>query len=187
MHNTLTHGEPILFAKVAKALHPHSDTCQIFNMHVKWNFTKWEQFPLKLLLLPENLKSSHQSGRLPALSKEEKDHLIATIKKDWASCHMSLSEIQSAAGFSHLSTQTVLNAIHDWGLKAYYESCRFILEDKYMVWRVKFFAKRKDWKVEKEWANWVFTDEMCIEVGAFYGISLIWREKMKNERKTVWV
>lgn len=87
---------------------------------------------------------------------------------------MSLNKIQSAAGFGHLSTQTVLNAIHERGLKAYHEGWKFILEDKHMVRRVKFFEERKDWEVEKEWANWAFTDEMSIEVGAFHRVSLIW-------------
>lgn len=79
---------------------------------------------------------------------------------------MSLSEVQSAAGFGHLSIQTVLNAIHEWGLKAYHEGWKFILEKDHMMWKVKFCEERKNW-TEKEWANWAFTDEMSIEVGAY--------------------
>ena len=40
--------------------------------------------------------------------------------------------------------------------------------------------ERKDWELEREWANYAFTDEMSIEIGAVFGLSDVWRERSEK-------
>ncbi|KAF8241243.1 hypothetical protein K440DRAFT_574087, partial [Wilcoxina mikolae CBS 423.85] len=40
-----------------------------------------------------------------------------------------------------------------------------------------WYEERKKYQVDKEWANYGFTDEMSIEVGGIHGVCIVWRTK----------
>lgn len=100
-----------------------------------------------------------------------------TVKRDWATRHMSLIEIQEATGFNHVSLMAILNALHERGIKAYREEFKFILKPESKVQPLVYWQERKDWRPDKEWAHYGFTDEMSIEIGGTFGISRVWRSK----------
>ena len=58
---------------------------------------KEEEIPLLELISADCLDSDARGGRTQALSEAEKDHLIATAKRDWGTRHMTLTEIQREA------------------------------------------------------------------------------------------
>ena len=88
-----------------------------------------EEIPLLDLISMDCLNPDARSGRSQALSEAEKDHLIATAKRDWGTRHMTLTEIQKEAGLGHVDYATVLRALHSRGIKAYVEECKFILNE----------------------------------------------------------
>jgi hypothetical protein len=40
--------------------------------------------------------------------------------------------------------------------------------------------EKQHWTINGEWKNVSFTDEMSIEVGGSFGISLVWRDKTER-------
>ena len=58
---------------------------------------KEEEIPLLELISADCLDSDARGGRTQALSEAEKDHLIATAKRDWGTRHMTLTVIQREA------------------------------------------------------------------------------------------
>ncbi|KAA8896134.1 hypothetical protein FN846DRAFT_966290 [Sphaerosporella brunnea] len=113
-----------------------------------------EEVPLSELLAAAKPRVS--TGRPQALSEQEKDILEVT-------------------GFNHVSLMTILNALHERGIKAYREEFKFILKPENKVQRLVYCQERKDWRPDKEWARYGFTDEMSIEIGGTFGISRVWR------------
>ena len=79
--------------------------------------------PLLELLSADCLNSDARCGRPESLSNAERDHLIATAKRDWGTRHMSLIEIQREAGLRHVHYATIIRALHSQGIKAYVEEC----------------------------------------------------------------
>jgi hypothetical protein len=114
-------------------------------------------------------------GQRPKLSQADKDRLISVVKRNWETRHMSLVELQLEAGLSHVSPSTVLKALNERGIKSYREEWKFILKPEDKVNRLKYCQARQHWAPDKEWANYGFTDEMSIEVGGTFGVSLVWR------------
>ena len=90
-----------------------------------------EEIPLPVLNLisADCLDPDARSGRPQVLSEAEKDHLVATAKRDWGTWHMTLAEIQQEAGLGHVSYSTVFRTLHSRGIKAYVEECKFILNE----------------------------------------------------------
>ena len=86
-----------------------------------------EEIPLLDLISADCLNPDARSGQPQALSEAEKDHLVATTKRDWGARHMVLAEIQREAGLGCADHPTVIRALHPRGIKAYVEECKFIL------------------------------------------------------------
>ncbi|RPA90925.1 hypothetical protein L873DRAFT_1838836 [Choiromyces venosus 120613-1] len=110
------------------------------------------------------------------LSEADKDYLIGIVKRDWRTRHMNLIDLQRTAGFGHVCPSTILKALHECGIQAYREEWKFILKPENKVTRFQYCELRKDWRPEVEWAKYGFTDEMSIEIGGTFGVSLVWRE-----------
>ncbi|RPB05483.1 hypothetical protein L873DRAFT_1899051 [Choiromyces venosus 120613-1] len=89
---------------------------------------------------------------------------------------MNLIDFQRTAGFGHVCPSTILKALHECGIQAYREEWKFILKPENKVTRFQYCELRKDWRPEVEWAKYGFTDEMSIEIGGTFGVSLVWRE-----------
>jgi hypothetical protein len=70
---------------------------------------------------------------------------------------------------THISDTTVYNALRAAGIKAYREEFKFILTTGGKQTRLAYCQARQEWDVEKEWANYGFTDEMSIEIGGSFG------------------
>ena len=85
--------------------------------------------PLLELISADCLDSDARCGRPQSLSGAERDHLIATAKRDWGTRHMSLIEIQREAGLGHVHYATIIRALYSQGIKAYVEECMFILNE----------------------------------------------------------
>ena len=83
--------------------------------------------PLTILLSDANLLSAPRSGRPKVLSEAEKDHLVSTVKSNRDTRRLQLSDIQKEASLERVSKGTVLNALHERGLKAYRENKKFML------------------------------------------------------------
>jgi len=88
-----------------------------------------DDIPLLEWISAECLDSDARSGRPQALSEAEKDHLVATVKRNWGIRHMSLTEVQLEAGLGHVSRGTIFDTLRTRGIKAYVEECRFILDE----------------------------------------------------------
>ena len=86
-----------------------------------------EELSLLDLLAAGNLDSRPRSGRPQALSEAEKDHLVATVKRDFRTRRMVLVDLRREAGLSHVCNTTVWNALRERGIKAYREQFKFIL------------------------------------------------------------
>jgi hypothetical protein len=93
---------------------------------------------------------------------------------------MRLVYIRREAGLAHVSDSTVLKALHERKLKAYREEFKFILSSENKQIRLVYCQEQKDWEVDKEWANCGFTDELAIEVGGTFGVSLVWRDQSEQ-------
>ncbi|KAF8252024.1 hypothetical protein K440DRAFT_636206 [Wilcoxina mikolae CBS 423.85] len=81
-----------------------------------------------------------------------------------------------SAGLGHVSDTTVWKALHERGIKAYHEEFQSILSSENKAVRVLWCQERKDYRVDIEWANYGFTDEMAIEVEGTHGMCLVWWE-----------
>ncbi|KAA8913099.1 hypothetical protein FN846DRAFT_886784 [Sphaerosporella brunnea] len=136
-----------------------------------------EEVPLGELLAAS--KPGVPTGRPPKLTEVDKDELVAIVKRDWATRHMSLVEIKQTAGprFENVSETIILAALHERGIKAYREDFKFILKAEDKLQRLVYCQERKDWLPDKEWARYGFTAKMSIEIGGTYGVSRVWREK----------
>lgn len=66
-----------------------------------------------LLELLAGVKLGISTGRLQKLTEADKNHLVAVVKCDWTTRHMSLVEIQQKAGFGHVAITTILKALHE--------------------------------------------------------------------------
>jgi len=116
---------------IGKVLNLNSNTCRQILNHAKKNAedSKDESDPLALLELikPENLDSAHRSGQPKVLTEADKDHLIDVVKRDKSTRRSSSEGLQKAAGLCHVSSQTVLNAPYECGIKYYKENMKPIL------------------------------------------------------------
>ena len=85
--------------------------------------------PLSLneLISSTNLDSNARSGRPALMSKEDKDRLVAFIKRDFDTRRMQMVDIQWEAGFSHVSVTTLLRALKERKIGAYHEEFKPIL------------------------------------------------------------
>jgi len=88
-----------------------------------------DDIPLLELISAEGLDSDARSGWPQALSEAEKDHLVATVKRNWGTRHMSLTEIQLEAGLGHVSRGPIFDTLRTRGIKGYVEECKFILDE----------------------------------------------------------
>lgn len=115
---------------------------------------------VSLLELLAASKPGITTGRPRKLTEADKDHLVVVVKRDWATRHMSLVEIQQEAGFGHIAASTVLNALHERGIKAYREEFKFILKSQNKAQRLVYCQERKDWHPDQEWTKYSLTDKM---------------------------
>jgi transposase len=129
------------------------------------------------LLAPDVLDPNKRTGRPPALTEAEKDHLVAIVKRDFKTRRMRLVDLRRESGLTHVSDSTILKALHERKLKAYREDFKFILSSENKQIRLVYCQEREHWEADKEWANCGFTDEMAIEVGGTFGVCLVWREQ----------
>lgn len=86
-----------------------------------------EEFSLLELISKDCLDPDARSGRPKALSEEEKDQLVATVKRDFNTRRMKLVDLRREAELSHVCDTTVYNALYEHGIKAYQEEFKFIL------------------------------------------------------------
>ncbi|KAA8897628.1 hypothetical protein FN846DRAFT_992268 [Sphaerosporella brunnea] len=86
-------------------------------------------------------------------------------------------------GFNHVSLMTILNVLDERVITAYREEFKFILKPENKVQRLVYCQERKDWRPDKEWAQYGFTDEVSIEIGSTFGISRVWRSKDENHEE----
>lgn len=70
------------------------------------------------LIAEDILKHNDRSGRPQSLSKEEKDRLIAIVKRDFNIRHMWLVDLRCEAGLSRVSDFPVFKTLHERGLNA---------------------------------------------------------------------
>lgn len=73
------------------------------------------------------LDPNAQSGRPVALTENEKDHLVAFVKRNFTTRQMKLVDIRQEAGLFHVCNGTVFNALVEHGLGAYWGEFKFIL------------------------------------------------------------
>lgn len=79
------------------------------------------------LISKDFLDPDARSGRPKALTEEEKDRLIATVKRDFDTRRMKLVDLRREAELSHVSDSTVYKALREREIKAYREEFKFIL------------------------------------------------------------
>ena len=79
------------------------------------------------LIASDVLDVTKKPGRPSILSAEEKDRLVACVKRDFHTRRMKLVTIRREAGFDHVSDSTVYRALLERGMKAYREDFEFIL------------------------------------------------------------
>ena len=60
-----------------------------------------------------------QAERPKALTEDEKNHLVATVKRDFETLRMTLVELQCEAGLGHVCLQKILRALNEPWLKCY--------------------------------------------------------------------
>ena len=82
---------------------------------------------LSLVELLSAVAPDKPTGRPQALTEDEKDHLVATVKRDFETRRMTLVELQCEAGLGHDFLQTILRDLNERGLKCYREEFEFIL------------------------------------------------------------
>lgn len=129
-----------------------------------------------------NLDPSARSGCPKVLITTDKDHIIATVKRDSETQRMSLNQIRNEANVTHVSSQTIFNTLHERGIVAYRETLKLPLKEEHMRQRLQFCKDHVDWKADQEWANRAFTDEMGMKIGYKYGVTTVWREGTDFEK-----
>jgi len=112
--------------------------------------------PLSLAELPAAAARGKTIERPQALTEEEKDRLVATVKQEFETQRMSLVDLQCGAGLVHVCSQTVLTALNERSLNCYRELYKFIRKNSALG---QVGQARKDWLPDKECANIAFTDE----------------------------
>ncbi|RPB01382.1 hypothetical protein L873DRAFT_680087 [Choiromyces venosus 120613-1] len=90
---------------------------------------------------------------------------------------MKLIDLRREAGLSHVYNGIVHRALVSRGLHLYHEEFKPILGPEHKLNRLNYCCAKGTWHPAVEWADYMFTDEMSIEVGAVFGLSLVWREK----------
>ncbi|RPA94399.1 hypothetical protein L873DRAFT_1747136, partial [Choiromyces venosus 120613-1] len=179
---------PISFKKIREATGVAISTAHDIWQHASANAQEARDvtYPLDLLNTPlllseliqsSNLDSDARSGRPALLSKEDKDRLIAFIKRDFDTRRMQMINIQREAGFSHVSVTTLLRALKERKVGAYHEEFKPILTAENKKICLEYCKEREYWLPARQWADYAFTDEMSIEVGACFGVNLVWREQ----------
>jgi len=131
------------------------------------------------LLAKDCLDKKPRSGCPKALTDEEINHVVLTVKHDFCTRRMCLVDIRREAGLSHISDSTIWKTRRSRGIRAYKELFKFILKSENKVIRLKYCMDRKDWGMD-EWRNYRFTDEMSIEVGGLFGLNLVWRDQTEK-------
>jgi len=111
------------------------------------------------------------------LSEADKDYLVGMVKRDWDTRHMNLIDLQRTVGFGHVCPSTILKALHEPGIRAYRQKWKFILKPENKITRFQYCQLRQDWRPEVDWVKYGFTDEISIEIGGTFGVSLVWRER----------
>jgi transposase len=141
---------------------------------------QYAELSLQELIAAEVLDPKKRIGRPETLTEAEKDHLVATVKRDFKTRRMRLVDIRREAGLTHVSDTTVFRALHERKIKAYREEFKFILSSDNKQIRLVYCKEREHWETNKEWANCGFTDEMAIEVGGTFGVCLVWRDQSEQ-------
>jgi transposase len=141
---------------------------------------QYAELSLQELIAAEVLDPKKRIGRPETLTEAEKDHLVATVKRDFKTRRMRLVDIHREAGLTHVSDTTVFRALHERKIKAYREEFKFILSSDNKQIRLVYCKEREHWETNKEWANCGFTDEMAIEVGGTFGVCLVWRDQSEQ-------
>ena len=135
------------------------------------------QLALPLSQRLDHLYPSPRLGRPRLLSDSQKNHLKEVVKSSWKTRRMNIAELREEAGLGNVSITTIQRALHEKGFGSYREQWKFILDEENRQRRKLWCEDKKDWNIEKDWADIAFTDEMSIEIGGTYGVNLIWREK----------
>ena len=96
------------------------------------------QEPIGLLELVEAkcLYPNPRPGRPEVLTEEDKDRLVETVKRNFASCRMKLLDIRRQAGLSHVGDGTVFRALTSRGIHAYHEEFKPILGPEHKLNRL---------------------------------------------------
>ena len=91
--------------------------------------------PIGLLELGEAkcLDPHPQPGRPEVLTEVDKDRLVETVKRNFASRRMKLVDIRREAGLSHVGDGTVFRALAARGIHAYQEEFKPILGPEYKL------------------------------------------------------
>jgi hypothetical protein len=58
-----------------------------------------------------------------------KHYVVATVKRNWGTWHMSLTEIQLKVGLDHVSSGTVFDTLCTREIKADVEKCKFVFNE----------------------------------------------------------
>jgi hypothetical protein len=123
------------------------------------------------------LDLNKRTGRPPSLTEAEKDHVVATVKRDFETPRMRLVDLRRQSGLTRVSDSTILKALHERKRKAYREDFKFIFSSENKQIRLVYCQELQHCEADKEWPNCGFTDEMAIEVGGIFGVCLVWREQ----------
>jgi len=90
------------------------------------NDLSWPFFLLELISA-KVLDPNVRTRRPAALTENEKDNLIACVKRNFITRRMKLVDIRQEAGLSHVCNGTVFNTLVERRLGAYWEEFKFIL------------------------------------------------------------
>ncbi|RPA99511.1 hypothetical protein L873DRAFT_1789644 [Choiromyces venosus 120613-1] len=71
----------------------------------------------------------------------------------------------------------LLHALKERKFGTYQEEFKPILTLENKKVHLKYCEEREYWLPAGQWADYAFTDEMSMEVGACFGVNLVWREK----------
>jgi len=99
---------------------------------------------LSLVELLSAVVPDKQTGRPEALTEDEKDHLVATVKRDFETRRKSLVELQCEAGLGHVCLRTILRALNERGLKCCQEEFKFIRNTDKKARRLVYCEARKN-------------------------------------------